>query len=96
VPFSTSPPGHVGRGAGVDLVEQRRAEEVAAVDGCGEEAGPGIERPLFIMICVGQVGASAAPSLFLYLIHRPADAEAVKNCRQQDDQSDERPKLVFV
>ena len=27
------PPAHAGRGAGVDLVEQRRAEEVGAVDG---------------------------------------------------------------
>ncbi len=31
VPFSTEPPAHPRRGAGVDLVEQRRAEEVGAV-----------------------------------------------------------------
>lgn len=44
------PPAHPGRGAGIDLVKQRRAEQVCAIHGLGEKAGPGIERALIVVV----------------------------------------------
>ena len=46
------PPAHAGRGAGVDLVEQRRAEEVGAVDGRHEVVVRGVERALIVIVGV--------------------------------------------
>lgn len=53
------PPTHAGRGAGVDLVEQRCAKQVCPVDRSGEEAGPSIESPLIVI--VGGVEADLCP-----------------------------------
>jgi len=49
------PTAHSGRGTGIDLVEQRRAEEVCTVDGCCEEAGPRIKRALIIIPAQGSL-----------------------------------------
>ena len=43
------PPAHARRGAGVDLVEQRCAEEVGAVDRGHEVVVRGVERALIVM-----------------------------------------------
>lgn len=53
------PPAQASRGAGVDLVEQRRAEEVGAVHGRDEMIVRGVERPLIVV--VGVVEADLRP-----------------------------------
>ena len=62
------PPAHPGRGAGIDLVEQRRAEEVGAVDGRGEEVGPSIESPLIIVVGVVQADLRPGPDAHIVVV----------------------------
>src|SRR6056297_1285823 len=57
--LADQPPAHARRGAGVDLVEQRRAEEVGAVHGRHEVVVRGVERPL--IVGVGVVQANLRP-----------------------------------
>ncbi|SEN76849.1 hypothetical protein SAMN04489859_101613 [Paracoccus alcaliphilus] len=55
------PSAHAGRGAGVDLVEQRRAEEVCAGDRRDEAVVASVERALIVI--VGVVDADLRPAV---------------------------------
>ena len=44
------PTAHAGRGAGIDLVEQRGTQKAGAVDGSCEQIGQGIEYTPIVVI----------------------------------------------
>ena len=56
------PPAHPGRGAGIDLVKQRRAEEVGTVDGRHEVVVRHVEGPLVIVVGVVQADLVQVPT----------------------------------
>ena len=53
-PVQHQPPAHARRGAGVDLVEERRAEEVCTIHGRGEVVVRGVEGALIVVVGVVQ------------------------------------------
>ena len=55
------PPAHAGRGAGVDLVEKRRAEEVGAVHRRHEMVVRGVERALVVVVGVVETDLRPRP-----------------------------------
>ncbi len=59
---------HPGRCAGIDLVEQRCAEQVCPVHRCGVQAGPSIEGPLVIVVGVVQAYLRPSPDADIVVI----------------------------
>jgi len=55
------PPAHAGRGAGVDLVEQRRTEEVGAVNRGHEAVVGGVEGALIVVVGIVQADLRPGP-----------------------------------
>ncbi len=62
------PPTHAGRGAGVDLVEQRCAEEVGTVDGRHEAVVRHVEGPLVIVVGVVQADLRPGPDAHIVVV----------------------------
>ena len=63
-------PAHAGRGAGVDLVEQRRAEQVGAVDRGDEVVVRGVERALIVGVGVVEADLRPCPDTDVVVVVR--------------------------
>ena len=62
------PPAHARRGAGVDLVKQRRAEEVGAVCGCHEVVVRGVEGALIVGVGVVETDLRPGPDTDIVVV----------------------------
>ena len=65
------PTAHSGRGAGIDLVEQRRAEEVGAVDRGHKIVVRGVERPLIVVVGVVKADLRPGSDAHVVVVVRP-------------------------
>lgn len=78
------PPPHARRRAGVDLVEQRYAEEVGAIDRGHEPVVRGVESALIVVVfvvqadlCLGRVDKRDSRGVSGAIMGRPAPLEAI-------------------